>query len=165
MFNQQFDLELTLTQISGYMKRKRLKTGRDTKFKPGQTSHNKGKRGVSYSEATQFKPGHKPASMLPVGSEVMSSDGYLKIKIADPNYWIYTHVFIWERHNGPVPKGHVIIFGDQDRLNFGIDNLILVSRAQLLQLNRQKLIKNNADLTRVGVAIVDLKAKIRRRAK
>lgn len=167
MVNQQFGLELTFNQIKRFMAQNGLKNGRNTQFKPGQVSHNKGKKGISYAgmKATQFKPGRMPHNWLPVGSETIDTDGYAKIKTADPKTWEFKHTFIWEQHNGLVPRGSVVIFGDGDKSNFDLDNLILVTRAQLAQLNKHGLIKNDAAITRAGVAIVDLKRKIRERAK
>ncbi len=49
-----------------------------------------------------------------------------------------------------------MIFGDGDKLNCNIDNLILVSRSELLIMNRNKLIKNDSVLTKVGVNIAKL---------
>jgi hypothetical protein len=99
----------------------------------------------------------------PVGSERVNVDGYTEIKVSDPNKWRCKHVVIWEAHNGPMPKGYAIIFGDGNKENFELDNLILVSRQQLLTLNRNRLIQNDADLTRTGVIIADLYQKISQR--
>lgn len=44
-----------------------------------------------------------------------------------------------------------------------INNLIMVSKSQLLKLNQHKLIKDDADLTRTGVIIADLITKISKR--
>ena len=63
--------------------------------------------------------------------------------------------------SGQIPKGHVLIFGDGNKLNVSLDNLnFLVSRQQLLVLNRYNLIQNDADLTRTGIIIADIKTKI-----
>jgi len=69
-------------------------------------------------------------------------------------------VLIWERHNGPVPPGHVVIFGDGNRRNFDPGNLLLVSRKQLVRLNQRGLIQNNAELTKMGIIIADIHNKI-----
>lgn len=106
-----------------------------------------------------------PVNYRPVGSERVNVDDYVEIKVADPRTWVGKHTFIWEEHNGPVPKGYVVIFGDGDRRNFDPDNLILVSRKQLVRLNQKGLIQNNADLTRTAVIMVDLQQKIADRSK
>lgn len=100
---------------------------------------------------------------MPVGSERVNSDGYVDIKISDPNKWKGKHILIWEKENGPVPKGHCVIFGDGNNRNFDSNNLILVSRQQLIVLNKNNLIQSDADLTRTGVIIADLYQKINER--
>lgn len=162
MFNSHFSVELTLSQITGFIKRNKLKSEIDAQFKIGHASANKGKKGGGW-EPTQFKTGNKPHNYLPVGSERVNGDGYVDIKISDPNKWRGKHILVWEKHNGPVTKGYSVIFGDGDRSNFDINNLILVSRQQLLILNKNKLIQSNADLTRTAVIIADINQKINKR--
>lgn len=70
---------------------------------------------------------------------------------------------LWEAAYGPVPKGHKIIFGDGNRLNVCLDNLILVTDAQLARLNQYHLIQEDADLTKTAIVLADLKAEIGRR--
>lgn len=143
----------------------RLNKGNEpTQFKKGHIPANKGKKGTGGWEPTQFKKGNVPPNRLPIGAErIDSKDGYTYVKIQDGHLnknWKQKHVLIWEERNGPVPKGHAIIFGDGNKHNFNPDNLILVSRAQLVRLNQFKLIQNNADLTRVGLTIADISARI-----
>lgn len=52
------------------------------------------------------------------------------------------HWLIWKNAYGPIPKGHVVIFGDGNRCNFELNNLILVSRKILSDLNVRNLIQN-----------------------
>lgn len=165
MFNKHFDLNLKTTQIRAFTQNHKLKSGVCARFKKGHTPHNKGKKGVGGWEPTQFKKGHRPANYMPVGSERVNADGYVDVKIEDPSKWRGKHILTWEKVNGPLPKGHVIIFGDGNNRNFDINNLILVSRRQLLTLNSKGLIQKDADLTRVGVTIADLYAKIGKRKK
>lgn len=160
MFNQYFNETLDNNLIRAFIKNHGLKSGVSCQFGKGHIPVNKGKKGVGYWNCTQFKKGDKPHNYLPVGSERVNGDGYVDIKIADPNKWKGKHILIWEEHNGPVPKVHAVIFGDRNNRNFDIDNLILVSRKQLLMLNRNKLIQNDADLTRTAVIIADVYQKI-----
>lgn len=37
---------------------------------------------------------------------------------------------IWEEHNGPVPKGHLVFYKDGDRYNLSVDNLGCCSRSE-----------------------------------
>ena len=85
-----------------------------------------------------------PANRKPLGHErVCSKDGYVLIKVAErnphtgfPTRYKHKHVHIWEQAHGPVPAGQVVIFMDGDKLNFEPQNLMLVTRAQLLRLNK-----------------------------
>lgn len=130
-------------------------------FPKGHVPWNKGLKGIDIGgKETQFKKGNIPSNYRPVGSERVNADGYAEIKIADPNTWELKHRIIWKEHNGPIPDGFVVIFGDGDKTNFNIDNLVLVSRAQLLKMNQYNLIQNDADLTRTGALIADLHLKI-----
>lgn len=162
LVNQKFNLNLTLGQIKGAIGRYKLNTGFTGQFQKGNRSWNKGKKGVHGTgcEKTWFTKGHKPHNYLPVGSERVNGDGYIEVKIKNPGTWKGKHILIWEQYNGPVPPNHVVIFGDRDKTNLDINNLVLVSRQQLLTLNRNKLIKNNVELTKTGVIIADLYQKI-----
>jgi hypothetical protein len=161
LFNVHFGLNLSVSQIKAFKKNRKLSSGLDGQFKKGHVPFNKGKKGViTGGQATQFKKGHKPWNYMPVGSERVNGDGYVDIKIADPNKWKPKHHIIWEKAYGQIPKGYAVIFGDGNRFNFDINNLILVSRGQLALLNKHNLIQNDADLTRTGVIIADLYKKI-----
>lgn len=169
LFNKRFNLNLGEKAISATRKRHGIKTGSDGRFEKGHTPINKGKPKYWIGgEETQFKEGHKPHNWVPIGSERITKDGYIQIKIQEGKFqhnWKGKHILIWEEHNGPLPKGHAVIFGDGDNRNFDIDNLIKVSRKQLLKLNQNGLIQKDADLTRTAVIITDLQDKIYQRKK
>jgi hypothetical protein len=42
-------------------------------------------------------------------------------------------VIEWERLNGELPPGHALYFKDGNRLNTAVDNLELISRAELMR--------------------------------
>lgn len=168
MFNAHFGVDLKTSQIKAFIQRNGLKNGMDGRFKPGTEPPNKGTKGLYNvgGNRTSFKKGQRPLNYMPVGSERVNADGYVDIKIADPNRWRGKHLILWEQHNGcPVPQGHVVIFGDRNRRNFAPDNLILVSRSQLATMNRKNLIQDNAELTRSGVILADIYHKISQRKK
>ena len=66
------------------------------------------------------------------------------------------HVFVWEQHNGKVPKGHVVIFLDGNTLNTDISNLALISRNELLTLNRNNLHGKSQEITKTGINLARL---------
>lgn len=110
-----------------------------TRFKKGHVSHNKGKKmdAETYAKVrgTMFKKGNIPANHRPVGSERLNVDGYVEVKIAEPNKWRGKHRVIWEREHGEVPKGYSVSFKNGNRQDFSLDNLILVSWSDLMNRN------------------------------
>jgi hypothetical protein len=114
------------------------------RFRKGQTPPNKGVRRPGYApgrmKETQFKKGQNGWNWRPVGSQRLV-DGYLYTKISDTRYvpwtqtWKPTHVLLWEKHNGRVPRGHVLVFINGDRTQIRLENLKLISRADLCRRN------------------------------
>lgn len=115
-------------------------------FRPGQRSWNKG---LSYQPGgriaeSQFKPGNKPQTTVPVGTESVDKDGYLKRKVRDDaptgmsrKNWKFVHVLKWEEYHGrPVPPKHIVRLKDGDKRNFSKKNLALVSMAENAILNK-----------------------------
>lgn len=166
LFNSTFGTDVSVSQIRAYKRNHRLSSGLTGRYQPGSTPYTKGKKKYwSGGEKTQFKKGHRPYNYMPVGSERINGEGYIDIKIADPNVWRAKHLIVWERHNGPVPKGHAVLFGDGNRMNVDIANLVLVTRTQLAILNRKRFIFKNAELTRTGLILADIYQKIGERKK
>lgn len=165
LFNQHFQMNVTDKQIRACCKNHKLPpSGLTGRFEKGRVPFNKGMKGVDWgSKETQFKKGHIPKCYRPIGSERVNADGYVEIKITGPDKWKMKHTYVWEQTNGVIPEGHAVIFGDGNRFNFDLNNLLLVSRRQLLFLNRKHLIQNDAELTRVGLVIADIHQKISER--
>lgn len=160
LVNEKFNLDIQMNQWLAWMKNHGITSGRDGRFKPGHVPDNKGKKGNYGYEPTQFKKGHRPVNYMPVGSERVNTDGYVDVKIADPNKWRPKHHLLWEEANGPVPKGHCLIFADRNKLNVVLDNLILITRKQLSIMNRHHLIQTDAELTKTGIILADIHAKV-----
>jgi hypothetical protein len=51
--------------------------------------------------------------------------------------WRYLHHHVWEQFHGPVPAGHLVRFRDNDPMHVEIQNLYLVSAAELAEEFRQ----------------------------
>lgn len=160
LMNKRFEHGYTLSQIKGAINRYKLHTGFSGHFPKGNVPFNKGKKGLNGKSSTTFKKGHIPKNHKPVGSERMTVDGYTEIKVAEPNRWKMKHVAIWEKVNGPVPPLHVVIFADRNRCNLNLDNLILVSRSELLIMNKKGLIQEDKELTQTGVNVAKVLSKI-----
>lgn len=125
------------------------------RFKAGQTPANKGLRRPGWApgrmKETQFKKGQRTGkaaeNWMPIGSIRVDAEGYLRIKVREGEYgkeatgfgntkiWPLLARHVWEQHNGPIPPEHVVAFRDRDRSNCAIENLELVSRADLARRN------------------------------
>ena len=163
LFNEKFNLSLTEYQVTGTLRRYGLRNKRDVHFKKGQIPPNKGVKGYNAGNPTRFRKGHTPKNHRQVGAEKLDVDGYLRVKTAEPKTWRLKHHVIWESINGQIPEGYTVLFADGDKANFSIENLILVSRQELMIMNKRKLITPDRDLTRTGKIIADIYLSILKR--
>ena len=112
-------------------------------IKKGNTPANKGRKQTEYmtpeaierTAKTRFKKGNTPHNHKPVGWQRITKDGYVEIKIAEPNVFKLKHRLIWENEIGPIPAGHNIQFKDGNRLNCELENLYIITRAEQLGVN------------------------------
>ena len=160
MFNKKFDFQINTKKLKETLKNHRISTGLTGRFEKGHTPYNKGKKFPGTGNKAAFKKGNVPSNRMNVGEDAISSDGYIKTKIADPNVWEFKHKLIWKEKNGPIPEGHSVIFADGNRMNLDIDNLLLVSKAELLMLNRRRLISENSEITKTGLNVVKVMNKV-----
>ena len=156
LMNDKFEYEFSSQQIESALRRYNLKTGNTGQFKKYQEPWNKGLKGYMGANKTSFKKGTIPPNYKPVGTERFAKDGYIEVKVKDPNVWELKHRYIYKKHHGEIPNGYNVIFADKNISNFDIDNLILVSKAEMLILNKNKLIFEDKDFTKVGVNIAKL---------
>jgi hypothetical protein len=131
LFNDYFNTSLTTTQIKSHAHYRKLKM-------------------------------EVPNSIgLPVNTERLENDyTAVKILIGKQKNWKRKHNLIWEQANGQIPKGHIIIFADQNKSNFSLDNLVLISKGELVRLNKAGMIFNDPELTKTALAVVRHKAAI-----
>lgn len=162
LFNEKFNLNVSEQSIENAKRRYNIKSGlTGGQFCKGHTPANKGKKWSEYmskegqesSLRTTFKKGNIPHNHRPVGSERITKDGYIEIKVQEPNKWKLKHRMLYEKEYGVIPKGHKLIFADGNKLNLDLDNLILVSSSEELIMNRNKLFFDNETLTKTGVLV------------
>jgi hypothetical protein len=169
LFNAHFGLrgkkKLTIEQMKGMLQRHNLSNGLPRSFQPGHIPHNKGVKGFCTLglKRSQYKPGNIPSTLKPIGAERKNGYGYVEVKIAHPNVWKSKHTAIWEKTNGPIPKGKIIIFADGNKMNFDFENLLMVSRRELIIMNRNGLIYSNGVCTETGKLVADVKMLINER--
>lgn len=160
LMNEKFEYEFTKEQIKGVIARNKLITGRTGHFEKGIIPWNKGTKGVCKANKTTFKKGNKSWNYKPVGSERINSEGYTDVKIADPNKWKLKHHILWEKEVGPIPEGYVLVFADRNKQNIKIENLLLVNKKQILTMNANNLISEEAEVTKAGLNLAKLINKI-----
>ena len=156
LMNEKFGYEFSSQQIESALRRYNLKTGNTGQFKKYQEPWNKGLKGYMGANKTSFKKGTIPPNYKPIGTERFAKDGYIEVKVKNPNVWELKHRYIYKKHHGEIPNGYKVIFADKNISNFDIDNLILVSKAEMLILNKNKLIFEDKDFTKVGVNIAKI---------
>lgn len=159
LFNQKFNTNITSRMIKSYKANNKLNSGLTGKFRKGQTPHNKGKKMPKevYEKVkhTMFAKGSVPPNHRPVGSERISKDGYIEVKVAEPNKWRLKQRVVYEEAKGKIPEGCTIIFLDGNKRNFDIDNLRCITRSELLYLNCNGL-NNSNEITETGILMARL---------
>lgn len=115
-------------------------------FKVGIPASNKGLKQTQYMSAAAiekvskswFKPGANPSNTKHDGVITMRLDKtkkrYQFIRVSEAN-WIPLHRHNWMQINGAIPNGMKLIFKDGDTLNCSINNLELLTAAELMKRN------------------------------
>jgi hypothetical protein len=167
MFNLAFQTAITLQQIRTAVHNRGINSGRTGRFEKGLTPWNRDKKGYIGANPTSFVKGNRPANWQPLGTErIDSKDGFILVKIAErnpytgaPTRYKHKHVHVWETLHGPVPKGHVVAFRDGIKINCEPDNLMLLTRAELLVLNQHGYKDVPPELQPAVLALVKVEAK------
>jgi len=134
MLNEKFDKNHKWEQVKTYCHNRKLINGLSGKFQKGRTPHN-----------------HRPT-----GHEFFSDyDGYWFVKVSE-NKWELKHRYIYEQHYGEIPKGHNVIFVNQDKNDFRIENLKLVKTKDLLVAKNMGLLSNDKELTETGLLVAQV---------
>lgn len=162
MMNDRFTYQFSVKQIKSAIARYGLNTGRKG-YEKGRVPHNKGMKGIHRSPKTEFKKGHIPQNSRDIGSErIDKRDGCVYVKVSK-NKWQCKHRIIWEKANGKIPDGCVVIFKDGNKRNFDINNLAVLTRAQHVKMCKNNMYHQNAELTEIGISITSISEKIRER--
>lgn len=155
LVNRTFSTSYTEAQIKTCKLNRHLTSGLITRFSKGHSPHNKGLKGICAqgSEKGWFKKGHTPKNHKPVGSERVSVDGYIYIKIKEPCKWVLKHVYTYEKHHGPIPQGMIVTFKDGNKQNCNIENLLLMNRSESMIMSHFKLRTENPELMETGLLV------------
>lgn len=170
MLNDRFGTDYTAQQAANLKSYLGIRSGlvttfrpgehasRDTEFKPGRTPINKGTRGLwpNCGGHTKFKPGNRPANYMPVGTVAKNTDGYWRVKMADPNVWAFKHRLLWEEAHGPIPDDMVVMFLDGNKDHCTLDNLAMVRRSVHCRINNNGLHGDTPELGRAAILTAEL---------
>jgi hypothetical protein len=136
--------------------------GKATQFQKGHAPANKGQKMSKevYQKVarTMFKKGSKPMNTQPIGTIHQRRDTggkmYQYIKLADCN-WQLLNRYTWEMHNGPIPKGMVVVYKDGNYLNNDINNLLMITKKENMARNTiQRLPKELQQVMRLKCKLI-----------
>lgn len=137
LFNEKFNKCKSIKAINSMCKKNGwLRSKENWNFSKGSIPWNKGITGYMSANKTSFKKGLTPHNYRPVGSERITKDGYIEVKIKDPKTWRLKHLVVWEKVNGNLPKGCCIVFIDSNRKNCDLSNLQLITRSENVRFNK-----------------------------
>lgn len=173
-YNKTFSEPITEMRVKGYMANHKINNGLTGRFKKGHIPANKGTHPLSVGRMseTQYKKGNLPHNTKPVGYERITKDGYIEVKVkmrpSNPkcnDNFVLKHRLVWEEAYGPIPEGHNVIFLDGNKMNVELENLALVDKEEHLQMTRQNLRTENAELTKTGVLIAKASCAVQNKKK
>lgn len=164
LVNRRYNIEVSVRSIQGIMYRNGIKNGMKgytTRFENGQNPWNKDMKGIQTGgKETQFKKGNIPPTHKPIGSESVQ-EGYVWVKVAEPNEWIKKHHLIWTKVNGTIPDGYVLRFADGNKMNVTLDNLFLTSRRVMTSVVKRGMDYDDPELNKTAHNLAELELAIK----
>lgn len=137
LVNKTFGKNYSVSQIKNFKSFKKIKSGVDTKLK---TNPNRS----------------------PIGAERLRKDnGYIEVKVAQPNVWKKKGAVVWESINGAIPPKHKIIHLNSDKQDCRIENLACVSQEEMGWLLQLGNVYNNSTIRKTKLNIAKLKIAIK----
>lgn len=173
-FRERFGVPLSLVRLKNRKVALGLRSGIvGGRVRRGMAPSNKGRKWDEYmspegqvrSRTTQYHHGNLPHNTAPLGTERVTDDGYVEVKVAmrpsgrkAHDNWVPKHRLVWERANGrPVPEGSVVVFLDGDKRNLDPANLGLETRAEHAVMARNHITYTDRVSHDVALAIARLR--------
>lgn len=172
--NDNFGTEFGENQIDAYIKNHGYKSGRTGCFKKGNKPWNTGSKGQGLTKANagSFKKGNVPETIRPLYFERKNKDKLIEIKVPIPNVakktktrFMHKQRWVYEQHFGPIPDGYVVSFRDGNRENFDPENLMLLSKAEMLSFNQNRYMDAPDELKPSVAALSKLQVQIGQKRK
>lgn len=170
--NKNFGTNYTGKKFKSYYANHHLNSGLTGCFEKGHKPFNKGRKQKDYMSAesiektvaTRFTKGTIPPNKRSVGDERITKDGYIEIKVAEPNKWELKHRYIWEQKNPKIKKGECIRFLDGNKQNCAIENLRLVPRDVNCELTTRPIVDSDIpEIVEVAITTTMLNCEMRKR--
>jgi len=128
---------------------------KDYKITKTQLRRYLSRRNIRYKDYNANKV-RNMGDKVPIGTEYTKPDGMVLVKITKDR-WEYKQRLIYQQyHNVELTSDDYIIFLDQDRTNFNIENLKKISRRESSIIANQKLFSKKPLATETGIAIARL---------
>ena len=96
----------------------------------------------------------------PAGTESNpDKNGLVRVKINEKQ-WVYKQRLIYENYyNIKLPKDYIVVFLDNDKTNYSIDNLMAVPIKVALRTAGQNMFYNDKELTKTSLLISEARLK------
>src|SRR4030042_1011946 len=149
--------QMSKTELRRIVDSNRAKANLATRFRPGHATWNKGLKGIHFSPQFEFKKGgplrgfaarlwravgtisvrhdqlfHWQKKRRYKTGEARKGKARRWIKVRDDGVVYKRYIpyarYLWEKRNGPVPDGLIVVHKDGNQMHDVIDNLILVNR-------------------------------------
>ena len=165
-FLERFGILLNDNNIGNFKHKYGVKSGTHGGcYKPGQIPYNKGKKmkpeTYKRCKGTMFKPGQTPVNHREVGEERITVDGYIEVKVAEPNKWKLKHRCVWEKETGEkLTTNDIIIMLDGNKINVDFSNLRKLTRAELVRYNQMSIKSEDVQVMDAKLKIAKIKARL-----
>ena len=114
-------------------------------------------------EKEAYKAVYKGIGEVPIGTVSKNAHNgryYVKVRTdrRSSANWQEAGKYMWEKHNGPVPKGSVVIFLDNNPEHWDdINNLMCITQKQARQLMAAGYRSEDPEITKTGLLLFELR--------
>ena len=172
--NKEFSLSTSPDEIKAWRARTKNPRTTPSRFQKGHIPFSKGKKWDEYmspesqarSRMTTFRKGDVPHNVQPLGSISIMS-GYWVMKVTNVGNqhqkWKFLHRLLWEKENGPIPKGMNVVFRYGDRNDIRMENLMLMNNKEMARYT--PVDDSEPDMQRFSEIIARVAAKLAEKMK
>ena len=123
-----------------------------------------------YRHNLKFKPvdkyetriGHKCPHAKKIGTESnKDAQGRIRVKV-NKTKWVYKHRLILMQNNQEVKEDDFVVFLDNDKTNFNVDNLMVGNKKAILRITKELPLSNNKELNKLNILTSELDEKTRK---